>query len=162
MKGEYHRLQSPSIQALLHETNKQLNFNVDGQQWFCWYQYAVHNKGQTCPLGSHCCFLPSIFYCMWLPYTLRYTWMLRMAKRKVNFSLSVMLTNKCCVDLFIYSALSINNFKFFTEYKHVKNRSNERKGFLSYDQLVGCWHSNISNKHVTVQHMNEICLLSRD
>ena len=76
----------------------------------------------------------------------------RMGKTKVNleFSLSVMLTNKCCVDLFVYSALSINDFQFFTEYKHVKNRSNERKGFLSYDQLVGCCHSNISNKHITV------------
>ena len=74
--------QSPCIQALLCESNKQLYFYVDGQQWFCCYQYAVHNKGQTCPLGPHCHFLPSIFYCMWSPYTLRYTWCHGWAKRK--------------------------------------------------------------------------------
>ena len=105
--------QSPCIQVLLHESNKCWIYYFDGQQWFCCYQYAVYNKGQTCPLGSHSRFLPSTSYYMWSPYTMQHTWMPQMANRKANleFSLSVVLTNKCCIDSFVYSALSINHFQ---------------------------------------------------
>ena len=64
---------------------------------------------QICPLGSHCLFCLQLFACMWLSYSLQYTWKPEMAERKVNteLSLSVMLTGKCCVDSFVYSGLSI-------------------------------------------------------
>ena len=37
-----------------------------------------------------------------------------MAKGKVNleFSMSVMVSSKCCIDLFFYSALRINVFNY--------------------------------------------------
>ena len=106
--------QLPCIQALLHESNEQLNFLRTWPAVVLLLSMLCMIKAKPVHLlGSHSRFLPSTSYYIWTPYTLQHTWMPQMANRKANleFSLLVMLTNKCCIDSFVYSALSINHFQ---------------------------------------------------